>query len=97
MTDPWIVIGGLAVATFGIRLSGVYLGRSLPERGAWARALNALPGCLIVSLVSVSLLRGGSVEWFAGGIAAGVAMATRSLPATMIGGILAVAVLRRFF
>ncbi|MFT5508841.1 MAG: putative membrane protein [Hyphomicrobiaceae bacterium] len=96
MTDPWMVIVGLAIATFAIRLGGIYLGQGLPKNGSWARALNALPGCLIVALVSVSLLSGGPLEWLAGAIAAVVAIFTRSLPLTMAVGIAAIWLLRNF-
>ena len=57
MTDVWIVIFALTGATFATRLSGIFLGQRIPREGAWARALNALPGCLIVSLISGALLR----------------------------------------
>ena len=67
MADPWIVTFALAAATFRLRLSGVYLGQNLPQDGRWARAMNALPGCLIVALVSVALLSGGLQKWFAQG------------------------------
>lgn len=95
MTVPWLVISGLAIGTFAIRLGGVYLGQGLPRRGAWARALDALPGCLIVALVSVSLLTSGPKEWMAGAIAAGIAILTRSLPLTMAAGIAAIWLLRQ--
>jgi uncharacterized membrane protein len=95
MTDAWIVIGALTGATFAARLSGVLLGQRIPEEGGWARALNALPGCLIVSLVSVSLFAGGPKEWIAGVAAGGAAMATKSLPLTMVVGIAAIWLLRR--
>lgn len=86
----------LAGATFSIRLSGVYLGQKLPQDGSWARALNALPGSLIIALVSVSLLSGGPREWIAGGVACVVAVITKSLPLTMGAGILAIWLLRQF-
>tara|TARA_R110002049_G_scaffold207491_1_gene378024 strand:- start:217 stop:510 length:294 start_codon:yes stop_codon:yes gene_type:complete len=96
MTDTWIVIAGLALGTFGIRFAGVLLGHSLPAHGGWARALRALPGCLIVSLVAVLLLGGGPFEWLAGLAAATVALLTRSLPLTMLVGVGCVAALRFF-
>lgn len=95
MNDPIFVTLVLAAATFTIRLGGVYLGQSLPTGGAWARGLNALPGCLIVALVSVSVLTGEPQEWLAALIAVAVAMLTRSLPLTMAAGILAIFVLRQ--
>jgi branched-subunit amino acid transport protein len=96
MDDIWLVILGLAAATFSIRMAGVMLGARLPQTGAWARALLALPGCLIVALVSVSLLSGGTNEWIAGAIAAAVAILSRSLLATMAAGIAAIWFLRYF-
>ena len=67
-----------------------------PMAGAWARALNALPGCLIVSLISVALLSGGPREWIAGVAAGSTAIMTRNLPLTMAVGIAAIWLLRRF-
>lgn len=94
MADPWILTAGLAAGTFGIRLAGFALGRRLPDTGPWARGLNALPGCLVLSLVAYLLLQGGPAEWGAGAVALAVALATRSLPLTMLAGVLAAAVLR---
>ena len=96
MAEPWLVIAGLALATFAIRLSGILLGQRIPRDGAWAVALNALPGCLLVSLVSVALLSGGPKEWTAAAIAAAVAIVTRNLPLTMAAGIAAIWALRAY-
>lgn len=97
MTENWLVIAGLMAATFAIRLSGVVLGQRIPQKGAWARALNALPGSLIVALVSVSLLSGGPREWLAGIAALGIAVTTRNLPLTMLTGIISIYLLRQYF
>ena len=94
MTDTWVVILGLTAGTFAIRLSGVLIGRRIPEHGAWARGLRALPGCLIVSLVAVSLVSAGPTEWAAGMVAVAIAVATKNLPLTMAGGIAAIWLLR---
>jgi uncharacterized membrane protein len=96
MTDTWVVIFALTGATFATRLSGIVVGQRIPREGAWARALNALPGCLIASLVAVSLLSGSPREWFAGVAAASAAIMTRNLPLTMAVGIAAIWLLRRF-
>ena len=96
MTETWLVVLGLTVGTYAIRLSGVLIGRRIPQTGAWARGLRALPGCLIVSLVAVSLLSGGAREWVAGLVATGVAIATRNLPITMGAGIAAIWLLRHW-
>lgn len=94
MTEPWIVILGLAVGTFAARLGGILLGQRLPTGGGWARALNALPGTLIVALVAGQLIQGGWHEWIAGALAATTAFATRSLVLTMAVGIATVYLLR---
>ena len=96
MTEPWLVIGGLTIATFALRLSGILLGQRIPREGAWARALNALPGCLLVSLVSVALVSGGRKEWAAAVLAVAAAILTGSLPLTMAVGIASIWVLRAF-
>lgn len=96
MTDPALVTAGLAIATLAVRLSGIIVGRRLPQAGAWARGLNALPGCLIVSLVCLLLISGGPAEWIAGAMALAVAVITRNLPLTMAAGIAGVWLLRQF-
>ncbi len=96
MSEPVLLTLLLAAATFSIRFLGVVLGQHIPTTGPWARALNALPGCLIVSLVAVLLAKGGPNEWIGGAIALAVAFATRSLPLTMVVGIVAVWGLRAY-
>ena len=96
MTKSWFVILALTVGTFAIRVTGVVIGRQIPKGSAWARGLRALPGCLIVSLVAVSLLSGGLKEWGAGIMATVVAVVTRSLPITMASGIASIWLLRHF-
>jgi uncharacterized membrane protein len=96
LSESWLLIIALAVATFAIRLAGILLGQRLPTSGAWARALNALPGCLLVSLVAVALMSGGPKEWAAAAVAIAAAIATRSLPLTMAAGIASIWALRTF-
>ena len=95
MDERWILIGALAAGTFAIRFAGARLGQAIPRDGPAARALAALPGCLIVSLVAASMLSGGWREWAAGVVALGAAVVTRNVPATMACGIAAVWTLRR--
>lgn len=96
MADTTIVIAALAIATFAVRIGGVMAGRVLPREGAVAAALEALPGCLIVSLVAVTMIGGGPQEWAAGAVALGVAALTKNLPLTMIAGVGAIYLLRTF-
>ncbi len=97
MTDPLLITALLAIATFSTRYLGVVLGQHIPDSGPWTRALNALPGCLIVSLVAAMLVSGGPNEWIGAAVALGVAFVTRNLPLTMIAGIAVVWALRTNF
>jgi len=96
MSEQLIVIFGLAVATFSIRLGGYYLGARLPENGFWAASFRALPGCLIASLVAVLLVSGGPQEYVAAAVSLIVALVTKNLPVTMIIGVLTIWGLRSF-
>lgn len=96
MADYWFVTLGLAAATFSLRLGGYLLGRRLPSHGGWAAAFRALPGTIIVALVTVILMQGGPAEWAAAMVAAAVAVMSRSLPLTMIAGIGAVVLFRHY-
>ncbi|MTI10679.1 AzlD family protein [Curvivirga aplysinae] len=96
MSEQDIVIIGLALATFAIRIGGFYLGSRLPETGFWAASFNALPGCLIASLLAVMLVAGGTQEYIAAGLSLTIALTTRNLPLTMVAGILSIWALRHF-
>lgn len=96
MSDPVLLTLLLAAATFCVRFLGVVVGQHLPTSGPWTRALNALPGCLIVSLVAVILSSGGINEWTGAIAALIVAVLTRNLPITMIAGIFVVWAMRTF-
>ncbi len=94
MDERWALIGALAAGTFAIRFAGAQLGAFIPREGPAARALAALPGCLIVALIATSMLTGGWPEWGAAALALVAAVVTRNVPATMAVGIAAVWALR---
>jgi branched-subunit amino acid transport protein len=96
MTDQWLVILGLAIATFPIRISGYFLAAQLPFTSAWARSFAALPGCLMGLLLAVIIIHGSLTQWIAAAVALGVTLLTRSLALTMLSGIFAVWVLRMY-
>lgn len=95
--EVWITALGLGAASFAIRLGGYLLARQLPQKGAWARGMKALPGSLIVALVTLMMVNGGPIEWAAGALALGAALVTRNVPLSMLVGIVAVAVMRANF
>ena len=94
MADNTQIIILLAIATLTIRLSGLFIGQRLPQTGPWANGLKALPGCLLVSLVTVMFTKGSFDEWVGGALALITALLTRSLILTMLVGIVAVWFLR---
>ena len=61
--EIWITVLGLGFISFLIRVSGFILASQIPKYGAWARGLEALPGCLIVSLVTLMMIYGSALEW----------------------------------
>lgn len=95
MSEIWLLTFLLAAITLGTRVLGVAVGQRLPQTGPWAKGLNALPGCLIVSLVAVMLVGGAWDEWMGALVALLVAVLTRSLPLTMMTGIIVVWALRQ--
>ncbi|MCT4609454.1 MAG: AzlD domain-containing protein [Pelagimonas sp.] len=92
--DIWLTVLGLGAASFAIRLGGFLLALRLPQAGAWARGMEALPGCLIMALVALMMLKGGAIEWGAGLVVFLVAAKTRNLPISMLVGMALVAALR---
>lgn len=93
-TEIWLTILGLGAASYAIRLGGFFLALRLPQSGAWARGLEALPGCLIMALVALMMLKGGATELCAGLIVFLVAAKIRNLPISMLVGVSVVAGLR---
>lgn len=93
-SEIWITILGLGSASFGIRLSGYLLASKIPHDGVLARALQALPGCLIVSLVSLMMLNGTVFEWVSGAFVLLIAALTRRPTLAMFAGMVFIAALR---
>jgi uncharacterized membrane protein len=94
--EIWVTVVGLAVASFGLRLAGVIFVSRLPQSGPLARALDALPGCLMVSLIMVMMMKGASIEWFVGICVLFSAGITRNTTVSMFLGVGLIAVLRNF-
>lgn len=93
-TEIWITIIGLGGASFIIRLSGYLLASQIPQGGMWARALQALPGCLIVSLVSLMMLNGTMLEWISAVMVLALAAIIRKPTFAMFSGMMIIAALR---
>lgn len=92
--EIWMTIIGLCGASFAIRLSGYLLASQIPQDGMWARALQALPGCLIASLVSLMMLNGTILEWISAVMVLALAAITRKPTFAMFVGMVIIAALR---
>jgi len=92
--EIWMTIIGLGGASFAIRLSGYLLASQIPQDGMWARALQALPGCLIASLVSLMILNGTMLEWISAVIVLAIAAITRKPTLAMFAGMVIIAAMR---
>ena len=92
--EIWMTIIGLGGASFAIRLSGYLLASQIPQDGMWARALQALPGCLIASLVSLMMLNGTMLEWISAVMVLAIAAITRKPTLAMFAGMVIIAAMR---
>ena len=92
--EIWMTIIGLCGASFAIRLSGYLLASHIPQDVMWARALQALPGCLIASLVSLMMLNGTTLEWISAVMVVALAAITRKPTLAMFAGMVIIAALR---
>ena len=92
--EIWMTIIGLGGASFAIRLSGYLLASQIPQDGMWARALQALPGCLIASLVSLMMLNGTMLEWISAVMVLAISAITRKPTLAMFAGMVIIAAMR---
>ena len=92
--EIWMTIIGLGGASFAIRLSGYLLASQIPQDGMWARALQALPGCLIASLISFIMLNGTILESISAVMVLVLAAISRKPTLAMFAGMVTIAALR---
>lgn len=101
--DVWPAILAMAAATYLSRCLTLAWFSSLPLPRAVERGLRHIPAGVLVALVAPQVLAPGGrvmVPWYnpdllAGLLAAGTAFRTRSVPLTMLVGVVAALVLRR--
>jgi uncharacterized membrane protein len=91
-----IAILGMAAVTYAIRAGGFLIAERLPTAGFFALWMRNIPGAVLAALIAPEVLRGGPAAWIAAAAAALVYLATRNVFATIVGGVLAVFLLRRF-
>jgi branched-subunit amino acid transport protein len=94
--ETLLVILGMAAVTFAIRAGGFLIAERLPSTGFIALWMRNIPGAVLAALIAPEVLKGGPAAWIATAAATLVYLATRNLFATIVGGVLAIFLLRRF-
>lgn len=94
--DTVLAILGMAAVTYAIRAGGFLIATRLPTTGFVALWMRNIPGAVLAALIAPELVKGGPAAWIAAGAAALVYLATRNVFATIVGGVLAIFLVRRF-
>lgn len=88
------VVFGMSVTTYVTKAGGFWLLDRIELSDSTREALDALPGGIIIAILSVRLLNGGPPEWGAGLVVVAVAHRTDSVLLAMVAGIGVLLVLR---
>ena len=91
-----VTILGMAAATYAIRAGGFLIAGRLPSTGLMALWMRNIPGAVLAALIAPDVLKGGPAAWIAAAAAMLVYFVTRNVFATIVGGVLAMFLLRRF-
>ena len=91
-----VTILGMAAVTYAIRAGGFLIAERLPSTGFMALWMRNIPGAVLAALIAPDVLKGGPAAWIATAAATLVYFATRNVFATIVGGVLAMFLLRRF-
>lgn len=90
-----LAILGMAVGTYLTRAGGLFLMSRVKVTPRLEAFLNAIPGAIIVSIVTPAVISSGPSEVLAGAATLGVAAKTRNLPLAIAAGVLCVWLLRQ--
>ncbi|MBK1625198.1 AzlD domain-containing protein [Afifella marina] len=86
--SQWLLIAGLAAATFATRLLGYLAGDRL-RQSRFAFVLEDLPGLIVVALVASSLAGTEPKTWIAAALAVAIAWVSNNVVVTMSAGLAA--------
>ena len=95
--DPSVLLAILAMgaATYATRLAGWLLASRLVLTGRAKAAVEAIPGCILVSVIAPLMLLSGPADFIAGLITI-LAAARLPLVAVLVVGVVAAGLLRAF-
>ena len=86
-----LVIALASLATYLMRTGGLFLAGRLPSGGRIGRALNALPGTILISLAAPAFFAEGFIGFAGGAATIAVAFKYKNLFPAMLAGMLVVA------
>lgn len=89
-----LVLGGMAVATYLTRITGLFLIARVKPTPRVEAFLRHVPASILVAIIVPNLVKGSPPELLAAGLTAIVAAWTRSLLAALLAGVLAVVLFR---
>ncbi|MGB0683302.1 MAG: AzlD family protein [Magnetovibrionaceae bacterium] len=92
--DALVAILGMGVATYLLRFGGLLAGGALPRRGRLARALEKLPGAVIIAVAIPAVVQAGPLGLIAGGFVLLAMWRTGSLFLALAVGVGGIALLR---
>lgn len=90
-----LVILLAAAGTYMLRVGGLLLAGWLPSGGRVERALNALPGTILISLAAPAFFSDGIIGFVGGAVVVVVAFHSRNTFAAMCAGMMVVALGRQ--
>ncbi len=89
-----LVLGGMAMATYLTRVTGLFLITRVKPTPRVEAFLRHVPASILVAIIVPNLVKGSPPELLAAGLTAIVAAWTRSLLAALLAGVLAVVLFR---
>ena len=90
-----LVIALASLATYLMRAGGLLLAGHLPSGGRFGRALNALPGTILISLAAPGFFAEGPIGFAGGMVTIAVTYFSKNVFLAMLAGMLVVAIGRQ--
>jgi uncharacterized membrane protein len=82
-----MVVFGMSIVTFATKAGGFWAIDRIDPGQSTRDALDALPGGIIVSILTIRLLEGGPAEWVAGIVVIFVARSTENVLVALVAGV----------
>ncbi|WP_276274121.1 AzlD family protein [Haloarcula litorea] len=82
-----MVVFGMSIVTFATKAGGFWAIDRIDPGQSTRDALDALPGGIVVSILTIRLLEGGPSEWVAGIVVVLVARATENVLFALVAGL----------